>query len=248
MYNLVPPKRLAAFDFDNTVVNGNTDAIVRDLIKFEIPSKVNDLITTKGWICYMEEIFRILHKNKVTREEILSSVREIPEVPGFVKLLKSLYHANFDIIIISDSNTVFIREWIKTHHIEEIITQLFTNPACFLEDGLLTIKPYHYQTECKLSAENLCKGKILDNFITKRQMSDSVIYENIIYVGDGTNDICPVIRLREKDLGCARKGFSMMRILEKNKRTKLSAKSKIIFWENGFDLAEQLQSILQYKK
>lgn len=246
MTNCRQPKRLAAFDFDNTVVFGNTDTIVRDIIRSKIPPEVQELVKTEGWTRYMEEIFRILHQNKVSHEKILQTIRQIPEVPGFVKLLKSLHQANFDLIIISDSNSEFIREWTEAHHINEIFTEIYTNPACFLDKGLLTIKPYHHQTDCKLSPENLCKGSILENFIAKKQLTDLVSYENVVYVGDGTNDICPVMRLGEKDVGCARKGFGMTRILEKNKNTKLTAKSKLIFWDNGFDLMEQLQDFFKF--
>ncbi|XP_055911524.1 pyridoxal phosphate phosphatase PHOSPHO2-like [Eupeodes corollae] len=244
MTALTQPKRLAAFDFDNTVIFGNTDTVVRDLIKCKIPPEVQELIKTEGWTRYMEEIFRILHTNKITKEKILQTIREIPEVPGFVKLIKTLHKANFDLIIISDSNSEFIREWTQSHGISEIFTQIFTNPANFVDNDLLTIKPFHHQTTCKLSAENLCKGKILSNFIAKREVADFIKYENVIYVGDGTNDICPVMRLREKDVGCARKGYGMKRILEKNKNSKLSPKSRIIYWENGFDLMEQLREYL----
>lgn len=240
------PKRLAAFDFDNTVVFGNTDTVVRDLIKTEIPDEVREIGKTEGWTRYMEEIFRILHSNKISRHKILETIRHIPEVPGFVKLLKSLNQANFDLIIISDSNSEFIREWLQAHHIADIFTKIFTNPAVFLENDLLTIKPYHHQTECKLSAKNLCKGRILENFIAKREFTDLVRYENVIYTGDGTNDICPVMRLSEKDIGCVREGFGMKRVLEENVNTKLIAKSRIIFWENGFDLMDQLHEIFKY--
>ncbi|XP_055844638.1 pyridoxal phosphate phosphatase PHOSPHO2-like [Episyrphus balteatus] len=245
MTNLVQPKRLAAFDFDNTVVFGNTDTVVRELVTPEVPPNVQELVKTEGWTRYMEEIFRLLHEKKITREKILERIRCIREVPGFVRLLKSLHQANFDLIIISDSNSEFIREWTQAHNISNIFTQIFTNPAQFLDNGLLTIKPYHHQTECKLSAENLCKGKILENFIATREVDDFIKYENVVYVGDGTNDICPVMRLSENDVGCARKGYGMKRILEKNK-TKLTAKSKLIYWNNGFDLHEQLQEHFKY--
>lgn len=246
--NKYAKRHLAAFDFDYTVVAQNTDTNCRDLLStVTVAECMQNFVESHGWTSYMGEIFRLLHANKVTPQQILLGIRCIPEVPGFIRLLKRLHDKyDYDLIIISDSNTVFINEWLKSHDLQHIIMKVFTNPAYFTDDGLLIIEPYHHQTTCKMSAVNLCKGKILDDFIKERLHNDNVQYDQVIYVGDGTNDICPVTRLRRQDIACARQGFSMERKLN-SKIPKYRIRCPLIIWKTGFDLLDQLETAFHKK-
>uniref|UniRef100_A0A1A9WVM0 Pyridoxal phosphate phosphatase phospho2 n=1 Tax=Glossina brevipalpis TaxID=37001 RepID=A0A1A9WVM0_9MUSC len=241
---------LAAFDFDYTVVAQNTDTIIRDLLPDkEITKELHSIIETKGWTDYMAEVFRLLHAHGVKPHDIIEGIKKIPEVPGFIRLLKRLKQKhNFDLIIISDSNTIFINEWLKFHGLEDKIKRVFTNPAHFNEAGQLIIKPYHHQTECRMSAVNLCKGKVLEHFLIEQNLRENVRYNRVMYVGDGNNDICPVIRLRLQDIACARQGYSMEKNLAKN-RTKIKVRAELLLWRTGFDLLDQLEKrLVKYTK
>ncbi|XP_030381031.1 pyridoxal phosphate phosphatase PHOSPHO2 [Scaptodrosophila lebanonensis] len=238
--------RLAAFDFDHTIVAQNTDTVVRDLLPNEVtgPSAraLNELV--ENWTLYMAEIFRLLHEQQVTEARIRDTIRCIPEVPGFVRLLKRLKRLNFHLIIISDSNSVFIDEWLKAHHLTDCFKAIFTNPAEFDEKGQLHVRPYHQQTECKLSASNLCKGRVLEHFVIEQDLRHNIRYDQVFYVGDGHNDICPVLRQRACDFACARQGFAMEKHLVKN-RNKFKLRAQLLVWKSGFDLLEQLNALPQ---
>lgn len=240
--NKVIKKYLAAFDFDYTVVAQNTDTVIRDLLPPDRLTKdMQDIIEVQGWTEYMAEVFRRLHACHIKPEKILQTIHGIPEVPGFVRMLKRLNTKyGCDLIVISDSNSVFIEEWIKSHGLQENFTKIFTNPAQFEDTGLLTIKPYHHQTDCRLSAVNLCKGKVLEHFMIEQDLRHNITYERVIYVGDGNNDICPVTKLRNRDIACAREGFSMAKTLAKNPM-KLKVRAEFITWKSGFDLLDQLE-------
>ncbi|KNC24090.1 hypothetical protein FF38_06321 [Lucilia cuprina] len=240
--NKVIKKYLAAFDFDYTVVAQNTDTVIRDLLPPDKLTKdMQDIIEVQGWTEYMAEVFRRLHACHIKPDKILQTIHGIPEVPGFVRMLKRLNTKyGCDLIVISDSNSVFIEEWIKSHGLQENFTKIFTNPAQFEDSGLLTIKPYHHQTDCRLSAVNLCKGKVLEHFMIEQDLRHNITYERVIYVGDGNNDICPVTKLRNRDIACAREGFAMAKTLAKNPM-KLKVRAEFITWKSGFDLLDQLE-------
>ena len=66
--------------------------------------------------------------------------------PHMDKLLElSVKELGATIIIISDSNTVFINHILEVNNLDKLVDKVFTNPAEWTEDGRLTIKPYHHQ-------------------------------------------------------------------------------------------------------
>ncbi|BFG01037.1 pyridoxal phosphate phosphatase PHOSPHO2 [Drosophila madeirensis] len=240
-------RRLAAFDFDHTIVAQNTDTVVRDLLPPEVVSSrtLNELVENDCWTEYMSEVFRLLHVQQVTEARIRDTIRVIPEVPGFVRLIKHLHKKlNFDMIIISDSNSVFIEEWVKAYNMADCFVAIFTNPAEFDSNGQLQVRPHHQQSECKLSASNLCKGRVLEHFVIEQDLRRSIRYDHVFYVGDGNNDICPVLRQRACDFACARQGFAMEKHLIRN-RNKLKLRAQLLVWKSGFDLMEQMLALPQ---
>lgn len=206
------PKRLAAFDFDHTIVNENTDTVVRRLLpKADIlPYSDNKW---KCWTYYMQDIFIKLNEKNISKSAITSEIHKIPPVKGMDSLIKTLQtELNFDVIIISDSNTYFIDEWLSTIGLRKHVSQIFSNPASFV-DNLLEIKPYQEQTECKLSAFNMCKYKILEEFIGK-QKSNGIDYTQVYFMGDGRNDYCAIKHLTSNDVGCVRYGYDCFAMLQ----------------------------------
>lgn len=231
------PRYLAAFDFDHTMVNDNTDTVVASLLNpGDIPPEVISLSKT-GWTKYMQAIFALLHQAEIKPARIKKTVVEIAETAGMVKCLKTLRANNFDLIIISDSNSQFIRDWNDAHDLTNDFAQVYTNPAHFDERGMLVLKPYERQTDCNLSAVNLCKGKALSEFISRRREDKNIRYEHVFYVGDGMNDICPALRLSEADFACMRIDYSMdKRIKKVAADNNLVLRAQTIRWTNGLDL------------
>jgi len=81
--------------------------------------------------------------------------------------------------------------------LEGLFDTIITNPAEWREDGLLVVRrrieregPQH---SCRVGCSpNMCKGEELEAFL-----KDKDPFEKMIYVGDGSNDFCPILRLRE---------------------------------------------------
>ncbi|XP_062565614.1 pyridoxal phosphate phosphatase PHOSPHO2-like [Armigeres subalbatus] len=232
-------KQLAVFDFDHTISEYNTDLVARDLLDQNlITPEIRSIVRSCGWIPFMQRVFRLLHQSGVTPGDIKSAIRGIPEVSGIKSCIAELAANNFHIIIISDSNTEFIKVWNEFNGIEKYIHTTFTNPAKFNNNGLLEVHPFHHQTECNISSKNLCKGKILDDFIYKQLNEANTEYEKVFYIGDGKNDVCPMLRLTDNGYACPRDGYSCFDELNTaiSKRSD-SYNAKIMKWMNGSHLA-----------
>lgn len=164
----------------------NTDIVVRDLVgKDKISDDVKKLYTVSGWIPYMQEIFHILHANNVTKSQIKSTVENIPEVNGLKELIRKLHQTGkVDVVIISDSNSVFINYWCDFNGVTQYIKKIYTNQAQFNENDVLKVQPYHHQTTCDLSSVNLCKGDVLEEFAKNEFEQNNVIYSKAFYIGE----------------------------------------------------------------
>lgn len=241
---------LVAFDFDHTLVELNTDLVIRDKVKDKIPSDIQELHRDTDWICYMQEVFKIVHANNITKSDIKEIIQRIPSVIGLKTILKQLHDIDtVDILIISDSNSVFINYWLERHNLTHCVKKIFTNPAHFDENGLLIVEPYHFQTKCKLSSENLCKGDILESYVENELKNENVIYSRIFYVGDGTNDVCPVLRLGVNDFALARDRFKLHEQIKKTRaiNPNFVLDPAFFVWNGGFELRAAIFDNLNYE-
>ncbi|XP_014477107.1 PREDICTED: pyridoxal phosphate phosphatase PHOSPHO2-like [Dinoponera quadriceps] len=231
---------LIAFDFDHTICEDNSDMVARKLVSEEkIPENVRSLYQSNGWLTYMNKIFEILHNNSIDKKQIKNAIVAIPAVKGMETLLATLHANGHEIIIISDSNSLFIDWWLKSKKLEHTVSRIFTNPAWFDDDGRLKVDRYHTQRSCELSSINLCKGKILIDFINEKR-AQGIYYDRTIYIGDGKNDLCPILRLSEADLACPRKDYVLIKCLTKLPRD-MHSEASIVAWKDGTDLLKELE-------
>merc|ERR1712142_480975 len=93
---------------------------------------------------------------------------------------------------------------------------------------------------CSLSTINLCKGSILENHIDERARN-GVKYLTVGYVGDGSNDLCPSLKLRSQDHCFARMGFSLPKKMEKLPEGQMQA--NVVFWNDGHDLQTEFYKL-----
>ena len=233
---------LMVFDFDHTIVNGNTDGVVQVIHGTKpVPKELKDKVKKIGWTKFMQEVFNLNHEQNVTKEQYYKTLDQMEFTPGYLKLLKTLqeeHHA--DLIIISDSNTVFIDYILRQNQLEDTFIRVYTNPARFEADGRLSVEPYHHQTSCDLSGSNLCKGHVLEQFLSERK-AEGVEYDKIGYAGDGSNDFCPMLRLKETDVAFPRTNYSIGKHMIKMKEKRgLEFKAETVFWKTGDDIINYL--------
>ncbi len=229
-----PP--LIVFDFDQTLLDKNTDTDVQRLAPNGLPEEVKEVARKKSWTAFVNAELKYLHeKCDVTPEKLLQFIRDMPYVEGALKNIKQLKSKlNAEIIIISDANTVYIEESLKNAGVRDLISKIYTNPGAFNDDGLLEVKPFGDQTDCQLSSRNMCKGQIMQDYIGSRQFSF------VAYIGDGSNDFSAMLKLKEGDLALVRKGFALERYIGKKKEEGLTIKADVKLWENGHEVHEAI--------
>ena len=90
-------------------------------------------------------------------------MQEISLTNGFSHLIEYLHSLpNSHLIIVSDSNLVFINTILKHCHLHHAFKDIFTNPAYFnKDDQCLIIEQYGQQT-CPTCPSNMCKREIIE--------------------------------------------------------------------------------------
>ncbi len=232
-------KILAVFDFDQTLLEHNSDVEIQKLAPNggQIPEEIHQVAKNQGWTAFVNASLAYLHENGVRKEDILNFIRQMPWVDGAVNLIKKLKNdLKADIIIISDANSIYIDESLKQQGLREYFQEIFTNPAQFGDqNGRLCVTPFTHQTDCDLSERNLCKGKVMLDFIGHKN------YDFVCYAGDGGNDFCPIEKLNANDLAFVRKGYALEKKIPRMKEKRgLEVKAEIIYWTNGHEILEEI--------
>ena len=244
--------KLAAFDFDNTIINFNSDTYINKLVnesKFKYPDEIEELTYTHGWTERMNAVFQFMFENHHVREKhIINCLKEIQIDSSMVSLFKVLKQNEFELIVISDANSIFIDTILEENRIANLFSKVFTNPAQFDEFGKIKVTPFNqifnqngdaFQCETQICARNMCKGRILKHYIeTNASSSDSKA--NLIYVGDGTNDLCPGLHLKETDYYFVRKNFSLDKLLKRDPSLREKLASQVFHWDDAHNIIENL--------
>ncbi|XP_075212770.1 pyridoxal phosphate phosphatase PHOSPHO2-like isoform X2 [Lycorma delicatula] len=232
-------KNLVVFDFDHSIVDDNSDTVARSLVPsdYSLESAENVYEKTGSWTLYMKEIFSCLHKIQVSKDDIISAIHNIPPIRNMENVIKMLNNDNFEVIVISDSNFVFINEWLEGRKLEKVVKCVITNPAWFDDSGLLNIELYENQTYCDICPKNLCKGHSMEMYIENKK-TEGVTFDHTLYIGDGSNDFCPTLKLSENDFSFPRINYALHKKIQKNQS---KIKPQVFPWQDGTDILEVLK-------
>ncbi|KXN91031.1 Inorganic pyrophosphatase 1 [Leucoagaricus sp. SymC.cos] len=140
-------------------------------------------------------------------------------------------------LCLSNANSVFISTILKEKGLETLFHEIITNPAEW--DGELLklrrrIDPTGPQHSCKVGCSpNMCKGEELTTFL-ERHGKD---FDRIVYVGDGSNDFCPILRLRSQDMILCRRNYGLeKRIVKDAEKEGLKCQAK--YWMGAWEVEE----------
>jgi 2-hydroxy-3-keto-5-methylthiopentenyl-1-phosphate phosphatase len=172
-------KALVISDFDGTICT--VDMGNKVLCRFTDKSWADiDREYIKGAIGSKAAYSRIAPMMSVSPKRLRAYVSRLgridPCFAGFYHLAKK---KELDVKIVSDGLDFYIRAMMKKHHLGGI--EFFSNTVVFGEDDSLRFEFPEANALCGRCGT--CKNKILNDH--------RLMYEKIIYIGDGHSDICP---------------------------------------------------------
>jgi len=201
---------------------------------------MEDLKSEIQWTDLVAKTLREGHAEGMTREDIEGALRSLPFHPAMIRgvtRLKGSTNPKVTFICLSNSNQVFINTILKDKKLEGLFDTIVTNPAEWREDGLLVVRrrvdPEGPQHSCRVGCSpNMCKGEELEALLKGKERFDKVIY-----IGDGSNDFCPILRLREHDVALARLARGLEQRI-KSEGQVAGLKCQVHFWEGAWEVEE----------
>lgn len=254
--------KLAAFDFDHTIIVHNSDTYI-DKILFEkttnnlnnkYPEEIEKKTELHGWTTRMNSVFEYMFsKFNIKGKDILECLKEIKIDDSMVSLIKSLKENDYKLIILSDANSLFIETILKENRLSDFFDTIYTNEAQIDSNERLVVKPLNetynengepFKCLTGLCTENICKGKILNDYLGKHLgVNDVMELKHLIFIGDGRNDYCGGLCLNEKHHFCVRKNFNLAKLLAKKEHLVKNIKAEILYWDSAQDIIDNLTLI-----
>ncbi|KAF9198211.1 hypothetical protein BGZ49_001046 [Haplosporangium sp. Z 27] len=237
---MAPAKRLFVFDFDWTLIETDSDNWVFEHLCEELYQVQLESVGKIQWTDLQQRLLGELFDRGISREDIERTLSHIPFAPEMIEALKLMKSQGSELYILSDANTVYIETVLKTYNIDHLFTEIITNPAKFDERGRLNVVRFHGLDKephrCPLPCQpNLCKGREIQKLI------DSQSWDQVVYMGDSTNDFCPSTRLQSKDVVLARRGLLLEKEINENPDL---VKANVVYWDNARDVLQATQAIL----
>ncbi|KAI3623693.1 hypothetical protein CBS14141_003392 [Malassezia furfur] len=239
-----PPvkSQLVVFDFDWSLADQDTDRWVHEVLSPRLRIEFVERKPTMQFTDMCAYLLEELHKEGRTRAELEDALRQMPIHPAMlrgVRWLGAQAAPRTDFFLLSNSNEVYIHTILSHHKMLDppVFREIVTNPASFTESGLLRLRrrisPDGPQHTCTVGCSaNMCKGDELDAF---RARHADEHYERIVYVGDGGNDYCPILRLGPNDVALVRRHRGLaQRILNEG-----NVRCTVRYWSGAWE-AEQL--------
>uniref|UniRef100_A0A7S0G1S1 Uncharacterized protein n=1 Tax=Rhodosorus marinus TaxID=101924 RepID=A0A7S0G1S1_9RHOD len=225
------------FDVDNTLIDENSNYFVFERLGTDVLDTLRDRTRSVGFTQAVDECLAVLWNRGISVDDLrdeLGGISVNTELAG--ALLKTRGVESECCMIVSDANIEYINTILKRNGLDDgVFERIVTNPS-FLENDRLRVKPFDNNNgTCRRCPQNLCKGRVIEELISGMEVDG-----RIVYVGDGGNDLCPALRLRDVDSVLPRKGFPLFKLLEEKHE---ECRARVIPWTGGEELADTLSSI-----
>jgi pyridoxal phosphate phosphatase PHOSPHO2 len=231
---------LFIFDFDDTLsVRASCDPIEElapDKNKLNL-DEINDRYVKvhRCWNRRMNEVHERLAQQGIDTKQLIEAFRTIELSPGTEEFFREINKNNHEIIIISNACDLVVEECLRAHNLLQYVDKIESNPVRKI-DPIIIIDEYEHPllNKCQICDPNLCKGSVID------QYRDRNLYDRIIFVGDGDNDVCAALHLNETDYVFARidptsnKVYQMYELLKTRYFQKL--KTELFTWTTMNDV------------
>ncbi|CAH2080572.1 unnamed protein product [Thlaspi arvense] len=236
---------VVVFDFDKTIIDLDSDNWVVD--ELGATDLFNQLLPTVPWNALMDDEEASFAGKSI--EDVAEVLKRAPIHPRVVPAIKAAHAMGCDLRIVSDANRFFIETIVEHIGIKDCFSEINTNPTRVDEEGRLRIFPYidfHSSPHgCDLCPPNMCKyhsshmlsgeqGLILERIQASVSAEGK---KKFIYLGDGSGDFCPSLKLGEGDYVMPRKNYPLWDLICKNRD---HVKAEIHEWSDG----EELERVL----
>ncbi|KAM9784053.1 probable phosphatase phospho1 isoform X1 [Syngnathus typhle] len=244
-----PDKRfLIFFDFDLTIVDEDSDdSVVQAAPNQHLPTWLKDTYQPGHYNEYMQRVLAYLAEQGVTESELRMVMEKLPSTPGMMALFQFLRNRppnDFEVVLVSDSNTFFIESWLRRSGARSVFHRIFSNPANFNRDGRLVLRPFHSH-ECPRCPENMCKQKVVREYVVRRTQERGRPYQRVFYVGDGANDFCPALAMGPRDVAFPRRDFPMHRLItEIHEAMPGEFKAVTVPWTSAEEVIQRLRKLV----
>ncbi|XP_023937729.2 phosphoethanolamine/phosphocholine phosphatase [Bicyclus anynana] len=226
-------RSLAVFDFDRTIVEDDSDATIINRLREKKPPPEWEA-GSHDWTPYMSDVFEHAYSAGFHPSDILESIASMRPTPGILELLHTLAEKGWDVLVLTDANSVFVNHWLKTHGVLEAVTDVVTNRAFWRNDRLY-IEPCMRQSACARCPSNLCKSLALARWSSARR------HATVAYAGDGRNDYCPATALPPHAVVFPRRGFPMHDLIKKTLSSPTpQVRCRVVPWDTAVDIAREL--------
>ncbi|XP_076934149.1 thiamine phosphate phosphatase-like protein [Bidens hawaiensis] len=229
---------IIVWDFDRTIINGDCDRWV--VLEMGLTKLFHQLRTKFSWNQLMDKMMEELHSLGKTIDDFITRLNCFKMDPQMISAIRSAHDLGCEMKVLSNANQFFIETILKNNGIYNCFSEIITNPTAVNEDGRLRIFPYHGVDlpphGCNFCPANLCKGSVID-----RVHDSDVKKRGVIYVGDGKDDVCPSLKLREGEHVMARYDFILYHILS---RATIPINPKLHYWKDGEELNNMLIQLL----
>ncbi|KAF8549234.1 hypothetical protein OG21DRAFT_1500553 [Imleria badia] len=211
--------------------------------------------TTVQWTDLVAECLRELSQPErgVHRHDIEHALRQIPFHPAMkrgIQLLKNPASLDTTLFILSNANTFFINTILQHQGIRDLFDTLITNPADFSDPDhphrlvlRRRVGPNDPPHKCTVGCdENMCKGQEIT-----RYLDANAPYDRVIYVGDGSNDFCAVLRLRSQDVVLCRRFRGLERKIADEHACGAASRLKctVEYWSGAWEVEEKFKLYAQ---
>ena len=241
----MPVSFLVIFDFDHTILDGNSDLNVpQHLGTIELLREKHK----KGqqWTSIVSDCIEHFSDGEI-RDALRATANVHPGTVEAFELLSSFSRDQMSICIASDANTLFIEETFR--HVlpfvklDAVHTNYFVSFGGSDDSDGRRCRVDKYESDghdCETCKHNpqMCKGKILKELLRSTHLIDPTV----IYVGDGENDFCPVAKvLRARDVCLFRKKFGLENRL---RSTAGGVCCRLMGWTDGREMLDAFQHIV----
>jgi len=239
-------RQLIVFDFDWSMADQDSDRWIFEVLAPELRRKMKNLKDKMQWTDLVALSLRDLHAKGVTREQIEQALKIMPFHPAMVRGvtdLKNKANPKTMFLCLSNANSIFISTILKDKGLGSLFEEIITNPAEWKDSGLLELRrrisPDGPQHSCKVGCSpNMCKGEELDAFLERHQPA----FDRVVYIGDGSNDFCPILRLRKQDQVLCRRNRGLQGRIEREGQ-KEGLKCEVVYWAGAWEVEEKFAQL-----